>query len=201
VTVVKRDTFGTSRRELVRTGRNPFLDAEREHRRDIVIAPPQVSPTRPIVLVPPEARDQARQRQRPPEREQVRQEIPATRREQPPKMRTEQPTVAPAGAPAVRTERQRETPPMVQQRHEQPLPPERIQKNRPEVLKNERRLVKEREGSVFRQQAPENLPVKGSNEPRVIIRNPVKQDGEQKPAKQPDEQKQKKEHDEKRNGR
>jgi hypothetical protein len=111
-------------------------------------------------------------------------------------MRTEQPAVAPAVPPAVRTERQRETPPTVQQRHEQQLPPERVQRNRPDVLKNERRLVKEREGSVFRQQAPENLPVKRSNEPKAIIRNPVKQDGEQKPAKQPDEQKQKKQHDE-----
>ena len=201
VTVVKRDTFGTGRREVVSTGGNPFLDAQREHRRDIVIAPPQVRPTRPIVLVPPEARDQTRQRQRPPEREHVRQEFPATRHELPPKMRTEQPIAAPAVPPAVRTERPRETPPMVQQRREQQLPPERVQKNRPEVLKNERKLVKEREGSVFRQQAPENLPVKRSNEPKVIIRNPAKQQGEQKPARQPDEQKQKKEHDEKRNGR
>jgi len=210
VTVVKRDTFGTGRREFVRTGGNPFLDAQRERRRDIAIAPPQVRPTRPIVLVPPEARDQARQRQRPPEREHVRQEFPETRHEQPPKMRTEQPALAPAVPPAVRTEQRRETPPRVQQRHEQPLPPERVQKNRPDVLKNERRLVKEREGSVFKQQAPENLPVKRSNEPKVIIRNPVKQPDEQKQkklpdeqksAKQPDEQKQKKEHDEKRNGR
>ncbi|MEK6744192.1 MAG: DUF6600 domain-containing protein [Nitrospirota bacterium] len=176
VTVVKRDTFGTGRREFVRTEGNPFLQAHREHEQDIVVAPPQVRPTRPIVLVPPEARDQARQRQRPPEREHVRQEIPATRHEPPPSMRTEQPPRTPAVPPAVRTERQRETPPMVQQRH---VPPERVQKNRPDVLKSERRLVKEREGSVFRQQAPENLPVKRSNEPKVIIRNPAKQQGEQ----------------------
>jgi hypothetical protein len=199
VTVVKRDTFGTGRRELARTGENPFLDAQREHRSDIVLAPPQVRPTRPIVVAPSEARDQARQRS--PEREQVRQDFPATRHELPPKMRTEQPAVAPAVPPAVRTERQRETPPMLQQRREPQLPPERVQKNRPEMQKSERRLVKEREGSVFRQQAPENLPVKRSNEPKVIIRNPVKQHGEQKRAKQPDEQKQKKEYDEKRNGR
>jgi hypothetical protein len=150
-------------------------------------------------VAPSEARDQARQRS--PEREQVRQDFPATRHELPPKMRTEQPAVAPAVPPAVRTERQRETPPMLQQRREPQLPPERVQKNRPEMQKSERRLVKEREGSVFRQQAPENLPVKRSNEPKVIIRNPVKQHGEQKRAKQPDEQKQKKEYDEKRNGR
>lgn len=192
VTVVNRDTFGTGRREYVRTGGNPFLDAQQGHRRDIAIAPPQVRPTRPIILVPPEARDQARQRQRPPEREHIRQEFPEMRHEVPPKIRTEQPTVIPAVPPAARTERQRETPPMVQQRREPQLPPERVQKNRPDVLRNERRLVKEREGSVFRQQVPENLPVRRSNEPKAINRNPAKQNGEQKP---------KKEHDEKRNGR
>ena len=184
VTVVKRDTFGTGRRELVRTEGNPFLDAQRDHGRDIAVAPPQVRPTRPIVLVPPEARDNAPLRQLPPKREQVRQEFPMPRREQPPKMRTEQPTAAPAVPPAVRTERQRETPPMVQQRREQQLPPERVQRNSPDVLKNERRLVKEREGSVFRQQAPENLPVKQSTAPRVIKRTPPKQSGEQKDKKE-----------------
>jgi hypothetical protein len=192
VTVVNRDTFGTGRREYARTGDNPFLDSQREHRRDIAIAPPQVRPTRPIVLVPPEARDQARQRQRPPEREHIRQEFPETRHEVPPKIRTEQPTVMPAVPPDVRMERQRETPPMVQQRREPQLPPERVQKNRLDVLRNERRLVKEREGSVFRQQVPENLPVKRSNEPKAINRNPAKQNGAQTP---------KKEYDEKRNGR
>jgi hypothetical protein len=184
VTVVKRDTFGTGRREFVRTEGNPFLDAQRGHKRDIAVAPPQVRPTRPIVLVPPDARDQARQRQRPPEREHVRQEFPEARHELPPKMRTDQPAVAPAVPPAVRTERQRETPPMVQQRREQQLPPERVQRNSPDVLKNERRLVKEREGSVFRQQAPENLPVKQSTAPRVIKRTPPKQSGEQKDKKE-----------------
>ena len=182
VTVVKRETFGTGRREFVRTEGNPFLDAQREHKRDIALAPPPVRPTRPIVLVPPEARDQARQGQRPPEREHVRQEFPRTRLDQPPKGRTEQPSVAPAVPPAVRPGLQRETT-TVQQRREPQLPPERVRKNRPDALKSERPLVREREGSVFRQQTPENLPVKRSNEPKVIIRNPAKQQVEQKQKK------------------
>jgi hypothetical protein len=36
-------------------------------------------------------------------------------------------------------------------------------------------MVRERDASVFRPQPPENLPVKRSNQPRVIIRNPAKQ--------------------------
>jgi len=81
----------------------------------------------------------------------------------------------------------------VQQRHEPP--PERVRKNRPDVLKNERKLVKEREGSVFKQQAPEELPVKRSTEHKVINRAPSKQHGEQQPKNEHNE------HDEKRNGR
>jgi hypothetical protein len=39
-------------------------------------------------------------------------------------------------------------------------------------MKNERRLVKDRDASVFRPQPPENLPVRKMNEPRVIKREP-----------------------------
>jgi len=188
VTVVKRDTFGTGRREYVRNEGNPFLDKHRENRRDTNIVPPQVRPSQPIVLVPPEDRDQRHQPQRPPEREHIRQEFQPTRHEQTSARKTEQP----APPAAERNERQRETSPKTQQRYEHPSPPERIQKNRPDVLKSERRLVKEPGGSVFRQKAPDILPVKRSNEPRNIIR---------KPANQPDEPKQKKEHGDKREGR
>ena len=50
-------------------------------------------------------------------------------------------------------------------------------------MRSERRLVKERAGSVFRQQAPASLPVTRSNEPGVIISKPAKQQGEQKNKK------------------
>jgi hypothetical protein len=76
-------------------------------------------------------------------------------------------------------------------RQDQQKPPERVIKNRPDTLKNERRMVKEREGSVFRSQPPKNLPVKKIPEPRPIMRpkpeqpshndgrNPKKQQGDQ----------------------
>jgi len=187
VTVVKRDTFGTGKRDFVRTDVNPFLDTKRDRKRDIDIAPPPVRPTRAIVLVPPEARDQAHPRQLPPGREHIRQDFPETRRDLPTTLRTEQPAAAPAVPPAVRTERPPKTPSTAQQRFEQTSPPDRVKKNRPDALKKERRLVKEPEGSVFRQQAPENLPVKRSNEPKTIIRKPAKPSGEQKKQKEPDE--------------
>jgi len=50
-------------------------------------------------------------------------------------------------------------------------------------LDDEERLVKEQDASVFRQQSPANLPLKRSNEPRVIIRTPPKQPAAQKNVK------------------
>jgi len=67
--------------------------------------------------------------------------------------------------------RQREEPPKaVQKTPERQLPPERFRRINPEVTKQERRVVKERESSVFMQRQPENLPVKQSREPREIRR-------------------------------
>ena len=65
-------------------------------------------------------------------------------------------------------------------RPEQKLPPEQVRRTRPEELKNERRLVQEREASVFKTQPPESLPVKKSNEPKVIDRKTVKQPQQEK---------------------
>jgi hypothetical protein len=198
VTVVARDSFGTGSRVPVRDAGNPFLDTKRHRERDIALTPPPDRPRRPIVLVPPETRDQARQR--PPEHGQVKREFPEKRHETPPLR------------PGLQTEQKRETPPAVQPRTEQ-QPPERVRTNRPETLKHERRLVKEQDASVFRQQAPASLPVKRSNEPRVIIRTPSQQQaGEQKdrkephaiirtPPKQPVEQNTRIDHGEKREGR
>ena len=74
-------------------------------------------------------------------------------------------------------------PPAIVNRPSSPqvLPPERFRKIRPEEMKNERRLIREREASVFRSQPPENLPVTKMREPRVIIRKPGQQP--QKPVK------------------
>jgi hypothetical protein len=190
VNMVKRETFGTGRREFIRGEKNPFLEASREGR-EVALAPPQVRPTQPIILVPPGVRVDTNKRQRPLEQERGRQEYPGTRRETPPQVRPAQPAPkVPSTPPAVRPDRQRETPPMVRQGDQQ-RPPERVIKNRPDTLKNERKMVREREGSVFRSKPPENLPVKKIPEPRPIIRtkpekpqqpdgrNPKKQQGDQ----------------------
>jgi hypothetical protein len=187
VNMVKRETFGTGRREFVRGEKNPFLESRREGR-EVALAPPQARPTQPITLVPPDVRIDTNKRQRPPEQEHGRQEYPGARREAPPQVRPVQPVpTVPTAPPAVRTDRPRETPPMVRQGRDQQRPPERVIKNRPDTLKNERRMVKEREGSVFRSQPPENLPVKKMPEPRPIIRakpvQPQQTDG-QNPKKQ-----------------
>jgi hypothetical protein len=65
-----------------------------------------------------------------------------------------------------------------------------VRNTRPEELKNERPLVKQRESSVFRPQQPENLPVKKLNEPRVIKRE-QKPRGEQPQKKNRDEREEK----------
>ncbi len=160
VTVVQRETFGTGRHERVKIKENPFLEARQQRERNIGIIPPKVRPQQPIILVPRQAREEMRQRV--PERERLRTETPGTR------------PVTPA-PPAVRPEREERTPRAVQPTPKQQLPPERVRKINPEQMKQERPLVKQRESSVFRPQQPENLPVRKSNEPRVIKRRPVPQ--------------------------
>ncbi len=175
VVVVQRDSFGTGRRVPVKIKENPFLERRKQPAGNITVVPPRVRPEHPIVLVSPEAREHVGQR--PPEREQMSHEVPATPRAipgVPPAMRTERPAVTPpvATPPAI-------APLVVPSKPERQLPPERVRKTRPEEMKNERRLVKERDASVFKPQTPENLPVKRSNEPRVINRKSAPQQGEQ----------------------
>ena len=196
VTVVRRDSFGTGRHVPERLSENPFEGRQERDRgrQDIHIVPPPVRPQQPIVIVP----DRERQRrQAPPER--VRQAGPATRRDLP-VTPAETIRVRPETPPSVRTERTERTerqsaPPVVapqtpQPRPAQQLPPERVRSTRPAEIKNERPLVRQRESSVFRPQQPENLPVKKSSEPRVIIRRPAAQTqtGGQQPQKKQGEQ-------------
>jgi hypothetical protein len=166
VVAVRRDSFGTGRRNPVRTTENPFVDAQRQHRENIAIAPPPIKPQQPIVIAP-ERREPIRQR--PPEHERIRPEttekrhvVPAVPSPQP-AMRPEQP-VAPPSPPAVQ-----------QQPTGRRLPPEQYRRIRPEEMKNDRRVVRQREASVFRAQPPDNLTVRKLNEPRVIPRKPVQQ--------------------------
>jgi hypothetical protein len=181
VVVVQRDSFGTGRRVPMKLEENPFLERRQQPERNITVVPPRVRPEHPIVLVPPGDREHIGQR--PSERERMPRGVPATPHAVPavpPAMRTEQPAVTPPAATSPAVE-----PLVVPRRTEQQLPPERVRKTRPEDMKNERRLVKERDASVFKPQPPENLPVKRSNEPRVINRKPIPQQGEQPRQQQP----------------
>lgn len=156
VTVVQRESFGTGRRIPANIRKNPFLDEKQRPGRDIRIVPPPGKPRQPIMIAPVERGKQVRNLPQPPVRERTRTAAPASRTI--PETRTEKSerSVLP---PAV-------SQPMVQK------PPERVRKTRPEEIKKERRLVKDRDASVFRPQPPENLPVKKMNEPKVSIRKP-----------------------------
>ncbi len=173
VVTVQRETFGTGRRNPVQLKDNPFVDARqrRQNIADIGIVPPQSKPQQPIVIAP-ETRD--RVRQRPPQQERLRPGVPKNR------------VVAPT-TPTVRPERREQPsapPPVVQRPSDrQVLPPDRVRKTRPEEMKNQRRVVREREDSVFKQQPPDNLPVRKLNEPRVIKKKPAQQ-----PQKKKDEE-------------
>ena len=165
VTVVQREGFGTGRREQVKIKENPFLEARQQQGQHMGFVPPKARPSQPIVLVPREEREEMR---RVPDRERLRTETPGTR------------SMAPAAPQAVRPGREERPPRAALRTPEQQLPPERVRKINPEEMKQERRLVKERESSVFRPHQPENLPVRKSNEPRVINRRPMpQQPGEQ----------------------
>jgi hypothetical protein len=177
VTVVQRETFGTGRRVPVRVRENPF-EVRGGSRQTVNIVPPRIKPKQPVLIVPPEMRDQMRQRR--PERERMPREIPETRHIVPPVPSPGRPEqretpetrrVVPAVPPTMKPD-QPVAPPLVRPRPEQQLPPERVRKTRPEELKNERPLVKQRESSVFRPQQPQNLPVKKLNEPKIIKRKP-----------------------------
>ncbi len=163
VVVVRRDTFGTGRRVPVRIHENPF--ERRPGRQNINIVPPRVRPERQIVITPPaEVREHTQQLMREHERRQLRPEragVPGTppvtggerveRRESPPSPRVITPSI-----------------PQPQKRQN---PPEQVMRTRPEAMKNERPLIRQREASVFKPQAPaDNLRVTRSHQPRVIRR-------------------------------
>jgi hypothetical protein len=160
VVIVQRDSFGTGRRVPVQVRENPFLERRKQPDQAVTAVPPHARPEHQIVLVQPESREHGRQVS--PEGERMLREVPETR------------SAVPKEALTTGTERSA-TPSAVQRRPEQLLPPEQVRRTRPEELKNERRLVKEREASVFNKQPPENLPVRKSNQPKVIDRKHVKQ--------------------------
>ena len=142
VVVVERESFGTGRHTLVQIKENPFIEVTLRPEGAITIAPPLIKPRNPIFIVPPEIRDHVHSL--------------------PPRM----------------AEHERMAREVSETRHgarpsaQHVLPPERFRNIRPEEMKNERRVVKEREASVFRPQPPENLTVRKMKEPKMIIRKP-----------------------------
>ncbi len=153
IVAVNRDNFGTGRREPVKLKENPF---EGKHRPDqnTNFMPPHTRPAGPVSLKlerhearPPASVREERDRRHPTGPEQVRPQTPAP--------------AGRGGAPAVQ-----------EQVHTTKQPPDSVRRTRPEAVKNERPLVRQREASVFHPRPPDNLPVTRSQEPRVINRNP-----------------------------
>jgi hypothetical protein len=156
VTVVQRASFGTGHRVPITVRDNPFHNGEARHIRDSSeFVPPHKKPDSPVVLVPREMREKLRQQ-------------PAQQHGQP--ERREHEGGRPATPPSsLRTER-----PAPQ------LPPERVQRTNPEMLRSERPMARERNTSVFRPTPPENLPVTQKKEPRKIDRKQEHQSYQQR---------------------
>jgi hypothetical protein len=165
VVVANRETFGTGRRVPVQVRENPFLEKKNWSGTGIGIVPPREKPKRPVVFVPVEVRDRDKQQHREVERTGV----PEPRHAAP----SASPSVPPS--PTIRTGRPAVAPPVVQPMVQQVRPPDRVRKTQPEAVKKERKLVIERDSSVFRPQPPANMPVTKMREPRVINRAPVQQ--------------------------
>ncbi|HEX9112746.1 MAG TPA: DUF6600 domain-containing protein [Nitrospirota bacterium] len=181
VVVVERQSFGTGRHLPVTVRENPFIETRRIPSGDIAVVPPRVKPQQPVVIAPLTS---GRSR-RPAVSERVQGPITENRRIVPPasvepSVRTERPASPPAGSPTVVRRPSGQT----------ILPPERVRRTRPEELKNERRVIRDRDASVFKPATPENLPVRKMREPRVIIRRPAPQ---QQPGGQPQQPVKKKE--------
>lgn len=183
VTVVERKTFGTGRRDPVRLKENPFLVRKQE----VEIIPPRVRPEKRLGVVTPPMRELERRKQ--PER------IPETRpegfqkRKQMPEVRRE--TVP--QRPVVR--------PFQSNIPEHRQPPDRVKKIQPEQLKSERRLTRERDASVFRQERPEQMPVQQKQEPKVIMRKQAPAGSVQPPQPQKKGRPEKRDRDEDREQR
>ncbi len=163
VVAVQRESFGTGRRIPVNIRENPFLVERQRSGGDMHIVPPRGKPQQRIIIAPSERGEHARTLPQPPVRER-RPAVPTT--PSTPATGTVRPE-RPAVPPSV------SQPTVMKPPERQVQPPERFRKTRPEEIKNERRLVKDRNASVFRAKPPDNLPVKKMTEPKVIIRKPA----------------------------
>ncbi len=171
VVVVNRNSFGTGQRVPARIKENPFENrGKRSDWHNVNVVPPKVRPDKPVVVAPAEARQHTQQMLRDRDRRIAR-----------PEGRAVTPSAPTAERPEQRQTHEQRHPNAVNPRASTPVPqaqqqpPERIRRNRPQDLKNERPLVRQRDASVFQPRQPDNLPVRRSNQPRVINRPPQQQ--------------------------
>jgi hypothetical protein len=141
VVAVELGSFGYGPHRRIELHENPFQNRER-HREDWSELPPSTRPGHPVVI-----KDREHDAERHHE-EHV----------QPPRKFSEHPRET--FAPSVTMQQPTRKP------TERSQPPDRVRNTRPDEVKNERRLVKEHEASVFRERAPETLTVKKLNAPR-----------------------------------
>jgi len=204
VTVVDRDDFtkGHWRPRQVREDReNPFL--ERKQKKEAFL-PPHERPGKQILLPAPTL---MREVQPPPERRERKEPVHEERREQPSRERKEtreQQVPAPPASvmtPSRQQERRMSAPPAPSAPTERRQPPERVQRTRPEDIKQQRKLMKEKDTSVFSPGRPTELPVTKRTEPKVIMRkqqapqqvSPPAQERQQREQKEQREQREQRE--------
>ncbi len=172
VVVVNRDSFGTGQRVPARIRENPFENGGKQGNdwKHVNVVPPKVRPDKPVVIAPAEARQHTHRMLRDRDQRLAR---PETRAVTPPAVTAERPDQ--------RQPREQHQPGAVNPRASRPIPqtqqqpPERIRRTRPEDVKNARPLIRQRDASVFQSRQPDNLPVRRSNQPRVVNRIPQQQ--------------------------
>ncbi len=164
VTVVRKDAFGTGKRVPTTVKINPFLEMKRQK---FGVVPPRMTPERRIRVAQPRAGEAERMH--------------------PPDDRMKRPPEEHRIKPEKKVVR-----PFVSSLPVEKQPPERVRNMRPEEMKVQRKLVRERDASVFSTERPQNLPVKQLREPKEIMR---------KPGQRPEQQHEKKNQEEKKEGR
>lgn len=176
VTVVDRDDFkrGHWRPRQVRGDReNPFF--KRDHRKEAFL-PPRERPAKQVLLpaptlmreVPPSP---GLREQKGPVREE-RLERPSGERDAAREQHAPGPPANIIKTPLKRGQQEQRisVPPAAGPAPERKQPPERVRSTRPDDIKQQRRVVKERDASVFRPGRPVELPVTQRKEPKESMR-------------------------------
>lgn len=150
VTIVERKSFGTGHRVPTRISENPFLHPERQKFETV---PPRFKPEKRVLISQPPHEFERDHRHEPVMRP------PDTHRQ-----------VPPAPQHTVVTPEKRISTPFITRMPQEKQPPDRVKQTRPEEIRNQRKLVRDHNASVFRREGPQELPIKTSREPREIVR-------------------------------